>query len=187
MLNVKQRIILSVLVIISIVLCLFAAGLQSGYEHPIQNADSHGNQLGFNNPLTWELYGVLLKSASLISVIQMLGWYGVIYLFFHFAALWLFVINPSIKARRMIASCFFIQVLVFPMSLLGFWFTPFLVSSFLTGKIDGETLTDIPFPFWVLFQTVWFIVSSTTGVLIWRRTELFASSYAVRAEGTTGN
>jgi hypothetical protein len=187
MLNVKQRMILSVLVVISIALCLFAAALQAGYEHPIQNSDSHGNQLGFNNPLTWELYGVLLKSASLKSVIQMLGWYGAIYLFFHLVAFLFFTINPSIKANWAAKSFFLLQFLIFPVGYLGLLAFPHYIYGFFTGKLDGESLTDFPFPVWCIFQSLWLLISFASGILIWRKIKPFASPCDVRAEGTTGN
>jgi hypothetical protein len=165
--------VLSALAIISIVLCLFTAALQAGYEHPIQTSDSKGNSLGFNNPLTWELYGILLKSASLTTIAHLLGWYGGIYLLLHLIALSIFAINPVPKANRFVASCFFLQMLIsqfvfFPASLLGVIFLPFSIYDFFLGKIDGETITDWPFPFWVLFQTLWFVVSCTAGRLIWK-------------------
>ncbi len=73
MLSQKQKIILLVLTLISISLFLLSAALETGYEHPIQTSDSKGNILGFNNPITWELYGILLKSASPIDVLRYLG------------------------------------------------------------------------------------------------------------------
>ena len=168
MLSAKQRMILSVLVIISISLCLVGAVLQAGYEHPIQNLDSHGNQLGFNNPLTWELYGILLRSASFTSVTYMLGWYGGIYLFFHFITLLFFAINPSIKVSRIATSFFLLQLLTFPVGYLGLPIFPVIVYFFFAGKVDGEALTDFPFAFWYIFQVLWILISGASSILIWR-------------------
>src|SRR5476649_2617026 len=113
MLSTKQRIIFSVLVMTSIGMCLIAAMLQAGYEHPIRNSDSHGNELGFLNPMTWGLYGILLRSATAGSVLGKLGGYGLWFLFFHLAALLFFALNPKLKPNRILAGAFLLQVLIF--------------------------------------------------------------------------
>ncbi|MEY4386194.1 MAG: hypothetical protein RLY20_1477 [Verrucomicrobiota bacterium] len=171
MLSLKQRMVLSSLVISSALLCLLAAALQAGYEHPIQMSDSHGNKLGFNDSLTWELYGILLRSASLKAVLGMLGWYGVSYLSFHLAALVVFARRTIPKARRITASCFIFQVAIFPLGLLGIMVLPVLVCDFFGDKIDGETMTDFPFPFWCLFQGPWLVASALAGFWILRNTK----------------
>ncbi len=109
MLSARQKIILLVLTIISVSLFLLSAILETGYEHPIQTSDSKGNLLGFNNPVTWELYGILLRSASPMSVLHYLGFYGGLYVIFHFIALALFSANPQLKAKRAVAIGFFLQ------------------------------------------------------------------------------
>ena len=166
MLSQKQKIILLMLTIISISLFLFSVALETGYEHPIQTSDSKGNVLGFNNPITWELYGILLKSASPISVLRYLGFYGGIYVLLHFIALAFFWINPKIKARRSLAVGFFVQALVFPIGWIGVLALPFLIHDFFTGKLDGESLSDFPMT-WIL-QSLWLVVSIAAGILIWR-------------------
>jgi hypothetical protein len=183
MLTQKQRAVLSTLVLISALLCLFAAVLQAGYENPIQDTDSKGNQLGFNNPLTWELYGILLKSASMKTVASVLGWRGGIFLFFHFVALLFFAVNLPWNARRLSASLVLIQLLTvqlftFPVGLIGIISLPFFLYDFFAGKIDGETITDLPLPFWTAFQTLWFVVSCATGVMIWRNKKKISSREA---------
>jgi len=162
----RQRIILSALIVFSMLICLFAAALQAGYEHPIQTSDSKGNQLGFCNSLTWELTGILLRSATLKTVVQSLGFYGCLYLFAHALAFFFIATNSPRLAERRTASWFWIQFLVFPLSWLGLLALPDLIGSFFKGQIDGETISE--FPFWWMFQVTWFAVSLAAGTLIWR-------------------
>src|ERR1700722_19410426 len=144
MLSAKQRIIFPVLVTISIGICLIAAMLQAGYERPIQSSDSHGHELGFLNPMTWELYGVLLKSATLTTVLQKLGGYGLWFIFFHLVAQLFFALNPKLKSNRIVAGAFLLQVFIFPKGLAGILMFPMTAYYFLTNTIDGEFLTDLP-------------------------------------------
>jgi len=166
--NAKQRTTLSVLIVVSMTMCLFAAALQAGYEHPIQNSDSGGNLLGFCNALTWELTGILLRSASLATVMQTLGTYGWLYLSLHLAALFLLATNSAMLAERRMAIGFWGQLVLFPLSWLGLLAWPGLISSFLKGQIDGETISDMPF--WWVFQPIWFFISVGAGIFIWRST-----------------
>lgn len=191
MLTTKQRIILSALVIVSASLCLLAAAMGSGYDHPIRDHDSQGHPFGFNNPMSWEMYGILLASASWSGMANQLGWLGGIYLLFHFLALYFFKVNLLSKRPRTTAISFFIISLLFPIGWVSLWFAPFTFYWIVTGKIDGETLTDGP-PFWVLFQFIWIITCFVTGFLVWRRrghhdAVLPDAARVIRPEETTGN
>ena len=152
----------------SLGLSFLAAMLQAGYEHPIQDADSHGNKLGFLDPLTWELYGILLRSATLKSVGQKLGVYGLLYISFHLVAILYFTLNPALKSKRIIACGFLFQILIFPEGLAGIIGLPLTAYYFVTNKIDGEFVTDYNFPFWHLYQGIWLVASVMAGVLIWK-------------------
>ncbi len=169
MFTVRQRLIFPLLITISIVFCLVAAALQDGYENPIQTRDTKGNPLGFNDPITLELYGILFKSASISGITNKLGWYGLMYVLFHFAALVLFIINFKLDAWKALGSCFLLQIFLFPTGILGLFLLPFYMLFFLGGSVDGESITDFNFPFWYLFQSLWIITSISAGIMIWKR------------------
>ncbi len=164
-----HRIILSVLILISAALCWFGASLQAGYaDSPGDIRDSRGHPLGFLNPVTWELCGIMLKNATLPTMLEMLGWYGGLFLLAHLVALIALAINLADRARRAVAISFWLQLIVFPTSWVSLLFLlPHVVANFFAGKIDGETISDIPF--WWTFQPLWLVISATSGILIWRQ------------------
>ncbi len=174
--NAKPRIILCALIIISVAVCLFSAALEAGYKHPIQVADSKGHQLGFNNSLTWELCGILLKSASLKTVATTLGFYGGFYLVAHGISFYLLRRRGSQTATRATANWFWLQLLFFPLGWFGILLLPEFFRSLVKGQIDGETISD--FPFWWTFQPLWFAVSLSAGILICKRLKAASLSAA---------
>jgi hypothetical protein len=186
MLSAKQKTILLVLTFISLSLFLLSASLETGYEHPIQTTDSKGNPLGFNDPITWELYGILFRSASFNGVLHHLGFYGGIYLLLHLAALAFFCTNPQIKPRRLVATVFFLQPFIFPLGLIGILALPFLISDFFTSKIDCEAIQDFPPTF--IFQSLWLWISILAGIFIWRSAKgVQTESTALETRTTSAN
>lgn len=165
----RCRIILSTLILISAVLIWFGASLQAGYaDSPSDTRDSTGHPLGFLNPVTWELCGIMVKNATLPTTLEMLGWYGGLFLLVHLAALVALAINLADRARRTVAISFWLQLIVFPTGWVGLlYFLPHVAANFFAGKIGGETISDIPF--WWTFQPLWFAISIAAGILTWRQ------------------
>ena len=175
----KHRIILSALVLTSALLCWFAASLQAGYaDSPGDTHDSGGHPLGFLNPVTGGLCAIMLRNATLPTTLDMLGWYGGLYLWAHLIALVAFAIDLAGRARRAMAIASWLQLVLFPTCWLTLFFLlPHVAANFFAGKIDGETISDIPF--WWTFQPLWLAISALTGILLWQQSDCTEQGKAV--------
>jgi hypothetical protein len=153
----SQRYFLMAAIGLSALLIILATALQTGYENtPYGIRDSQGNPLGFNEPITAELYGILLRNVDWNGFVKYLGWYGVLCLVLHAIG---FIIVGSLHTsqstwRRMF---FLAQLVLFPLGWLGVLFVPLFLLMFSTGKLDGEGVSDLPLN--LLFTALWIAIS----------------------------
>ena len=151
----STRYIFVTLICFNFALYVAVTVLEAGYYNtPYATKDSSGNPLGFNDPITPELYGIMFRNADWNGFCKRIGWYGGFYVLMQFVGL-VGVLNSKelgvVKAKRRFYY-FLVQLILFPLGWLGLLFMPGI---FLGA--DGETISDgIPLG-WV-FQPFWFTI-----------------------------
>jgi drug/metabolite transporter superfamily protein YnfA len=170
----KRKTILLVVISLSALLCVFAAAIQSGYENsPQDTRDSKGYTLGFGNPITWELCGILLKNANAAAIARVLGWYGGLFLLTHLLAILVLLLDFKRIKPKLAAACCWLQLVIFPSGWIGVLLFTFVVIAFFEGKIDGEQVSELPFG-WT-FQPLWFVASILAGIWFWQSSRRLAA------------
>jgi len=153
----RSQIIWSVLILTSFAFQTAVLLLEAGYySTPFGTADSSGNQLGFNNPITNELVWILIGNVRLDALVGGFRSYFLVGLIAHLVGLGL-IWGPSARRTRLLY--FGSQMLIFPLGWLPiFWMGPLVVINCFFGTFDGETITDGPLNmFWA--HVTWWQVS----------------------------
>lgn len=142
----------------SLLLCLLAVALEAGYaESPEGLHDSGGHALGHNEPLTPELARMVLANTTAGSMVDALGWHGVLFLVLHLLAL-AFLAGALRISSGFAARFFWMQFVLFPLG----WLTSLMLFDLVVHReIDGEGLTDVSF--WWTFQSLWLFAAALAG------------------------
>ncbi len=128
--------------------------LEAGYRStPFGTADSAGNELGFNNPITNELIWIMFSRVRVESLFADFGWYFLLCLLAHLVGLCVVWIAGSRRTRMVF---FGLQTILFPLGWLPmFWLGPVLVAQTFFGTFDGETIADGPLNMFFAHVTWW--------------------------------
>ncbi len=137
--NIRQRIFLSLLIALSLMVSIGWCLLEIGYYNAESLTDSQGNELGFNKPLTAELMMGLADAAwhAEWSEWSRCAWSLVCAAMHIWGLFWLW--RPSCNSS-IARTWFAIQTLFFFPGLLGLLMWPYLVFS--TQPWDGETVSE---------------------------------------------
>lgn len=152
----KSQIIWTLVILASLAFQWLVAVLAAGYDTLAGTADSAGNPIGFNDPITNEHIGMMFAQTPISAVFAGAGWYFSLCMLAQLgglAMIWLAHHRPY-----WLTAYFGFQTILFPLGWIPlFWFVPVLaVYGFFTG-FDGEFLTDVP----LLFCThiLWWAIS----------------------------
>jgi hypothetical protein len=147
------------LILVSALTFASAVWLDAGHSNtPDGTQDSKGHPLGFNDRLTWELCGTMFRNASLETIWEVAGIYGLAYFLAHLAGFSVLLLTRKRATSKTRERFFLLQLLLFPTGWLGALMMFPIVLSFLAGTADGETISD-GLPLWWAVQPVWFVVS----------------------------
>jgi hypothetical protein len=124
---------------------------------PDETVDSLGRKMGFNDPLSLEHYGIIIRNFRPSLLFQWEYFYEWI-LFGAFAAGCVFVWSRHRFGSPGFRLFFAAQLVLFPAGWFGFLFFPGVVRSILAGTMDREGFTDVPF-LWGTAQTIWLSTS----------------------------
>lgn len=158
----RSQVLWTLIILASLAFQWFVAVLGAGYRALHGVADSAGNPIGFNDPVTNEHIRMMFAQVSVGAVFAEAGWYFSLCLLAHLGGLsmiWLANRQPKRPA-----AYFGFQTVLFPLGWIPiFWFTPFLALIDLFAGFDGETLTDAPLN---LFGThsLWWIISLVVAI-----------------------
>lgn len=117
--------------------------LATGIEQmPSNTMDSDGRTMGFNDPLSVEHYGIILRSWSFY-YLRGLGYYDWLLLAMNGLGVGI-VLSGRAGGKK--ARYFFLgQLAVFlPGALLGGMLAPYVLMGVMSGGLDRESFTDIP-------------------------------------------
>jgi hypothetical protein len=139
--NLRPRIILSLLILSSLLLLIGWCLLEVGYANAGLLKDSQGNQLGFNKPLTLELMQGLAQAAWRVGWHEwsLSAWSLVCAVMHLWGLIWLW--RPSCTAT-FARTWFALQTVFFFPGLLGLLIWPHLLFS--PQPWDGETISEPP-------------------------------------------
>jgi hypothetical protein len=130
---------------------------------PYETADSAGRTMGFNDRLSLEHYGIIIRNFKPSLLFRSDYLYDQI-LFASYAIGLVLIFSHRFSGLRSTRWFFAIQGLLFPFAWAGLLAFPIILFSVFTGQMDREGFIDIPF-LWVTAHTVWL----TTSLLIaWR-------------------
>jgi len=162
----KYQIIGSLLICLSFGMLVFWLVLKTGYEVSARGAstplmDSSGHELGFLQPLTWELVAMMMAKVSVHDVMQRVAPPVVWCAMAHgigLLVLWLRVVTIQMKT-----AFFAAQLVFFASGFLGIlmWTAGFLISA----VPDGECIDDDPL--WASAFAGWFFVSALIAGTTW--------------------
>lgn len=154
--NHRQRIFLSLLIVISLIALVGWCLLKVGYENAGPLKDSQGNELGFNKPLTTELMQGLVAAALNAgwSKWSRCGWSMACAIMHLWGLFWLW--RPSCTSS-IARTWFALQTVFFYPGLLGLLVWPHLLFS--SQPWDGETVSDIADIF--VTATPWLLITWT--------------------------
>lgn len=131
--------------------------LQAGYfSTPSGTADSAGNELGFNNPVTSGLIWIIITHISLKGLFTFGGSYFLLCPLAHLIGLWLIWMNVSRRRRILFFGA---QTVLFPLGWIPMlWFAPVMTLTAMFGMFDGESITDGPINM-IFAHTTWWEIA----------------------------
>jgi hypothetical protein len=148
--------VLILLVCAALLASVLAIVLDVGLRNtPYETRDSVGRPMGFNDRLSAEHYGIVLKNFTFGRFAEWVYLYDWILLAMQIAGIAL-LLSRQPSARKAEFWFFAAQPLLFPLALLAvpmIWLMP---KNFVEGHVCRQTITDIPFiactahPLWVL-------------------------------------
>jgi hypothetical protein len=166
--NRWRRFGLVALVLLSLGFSLSVIAFRAGLDAtPYETTDSAGREMGFNDPFSWEHYGIIFQNCSPSRTLAYMGQYEWLLVVCHALATMLLLWRPD---KTGTFAFFLAQPLIFPWGLPGqivlFASLWGLLSG--TGSHDREWFIDIPYipmvahSFWLLTVAVitWRIVRS---------------------------
>jgi hypothetical protein len=130
---------------------------------PYETADSAGRTMGFNDRLSLEHYGIIIRNFKPSLLLRSEYLYDQI-LFTSYAVGFVLIFSRRFFGLRSTRWFFAIQALLFPFAWAGLLAFPVIAFSIFTGQMDRESFIDIPF-LWVTAHTVWLVTSM---LIVWR-------------------
>lgn len=153
----RSQVLWTLIILASLAFQWLVAVLGTGYSALHGVADSSGNPIGFNDPITDEHIRMMLAQAPVSAVFAEAGWYFSLCLLAHLGGL--SVIWLANRQPKQLAAYFGFQTVLFPLGWIPiFWFTPLLALIDLFTGFDGETLTDAPLNL-IGTHSLWWIIS----------------------------
>lgn len=136
-------------------------GIETGIGHvPYDRTDSQGHPMGFNDRLYPEHLGIILRAIDPLDYLPTARGLGSAYF-------WLYLLAHAFAVHRVAtidltqhrANLIFFagQVLLFPAGVPGFLLLVGYPIEFFQGKLDRESIIDIPF-FWAMAHAAWLLV-----------------------------
>jgi hypothetical protein len=149
---------LALIILASFIWCATAVILRIGIgETPYDTVDSSGRPMGFNDPLGWKHYLIMVRHFRFAAFLKPERIYEWVLFAMHAAgALLLFMSKTPLRAR--VARWFFaVQPLIFPLGVPSILFLPVFVFGIFSGT-DREGFVDLPFILCAT-QPVWLLAS----------------------------
>lgn len=174
---------LGVLVLASFVLCAIFIILRVGLGATVYGTtDSAGRTMGFNDLLSAEHYGIMVRNFSFAALLRPEAAYEWVLLTMHLvgAGLLLFGNHVSLRLTRWF---FALQALLFPFGVPALLILPLIVMGIVTGDMDREGFIDIPFiictahPVWLLASFSVTILMRGPGLGLARLREVLSHGY----------
>ena len=174
---------LSVLVLASFALCVIFIVLRLGLgATDYGTTDSAGRAMGFNDLLSAEHYGIMVRNFSFAALLKPEAAYEWVLLAMHAVGAGLLFFGNRVSLR--LTRWFFaIQALLFPIGIPALLILPLIVMGLVTGDMDREGFIDIPFiictahPVWVLTSFTITILMRGPGLGLVRLREVFSHGY----------
>ena len=113
--------------------------------------------MGFNDPLSFEHYKIILKNVSWSSLWNPGHVYDWLLLWMHMAG-FAVLISRTPLARRLEFWFFIAQPLLFPFAIFGMPMVPLLAQRILAGTLNRKDISNIPFV-WCTAHPVWVATS----------------------------
>jgi len=124
---------------------------------PYATMDSAGRTMGFNDPLSWEHYGIMVRNFRPADFFRTEHGYDWLLLVMHAMGGWLLLARSSASAR--VTRWFFaLQAAIFPIGLMLVWLPPIMFVAMFGTSSDREGFIDIPYILFVS-QSTWVLVS----------------------------
>jgi hypothetical protein len=131
-------------VAVSFVLFAIALVLQLGIQE-VNAPDSQGRPMGFNDPLSWEHYGMMVQHFRPVALFRWWRWYDWVLLGMQIMGATLLWRRNTTSARNT-RSFFAAQPLFFPLGVPSMLILPFILFNHLLGDLgDREGFEDVPF------------------------------------------
>jgi hypothetical protein len=124
---------------------------------PDETVDSLGRKMGFNDRLSLEHYGIMMRNFRPTLLFQWEYFYEWI-LVAAFGVGCVFVWSHDRFGSPGFRWFFGAQLVFFPAGWFGFLFLPSVVRSMIAGTMTRESFTDVPF-LWGTAHTVWLLTS----------------------------
>lgn len=151
----------------SFVLCSFFIIVNAGiWNTPYETTDSLGRRMGFNDPLSWEHFWIILSNFRPQVLLTPAYAYTWLLLAMHGLGAWLIARTDRLSRPR-IRWFFALQLLLFPFGWLGFIALPMMVGWLFNGTFDRETIIDVPF-ISITAHTVWIGTAAVLVLASWR-------------------
>lgn len=144
----------------TLVCLLLSAGLSNT---PYETQDSAGRRIGFNDPISAEHLGILLRNVRLHTLRTPEALYLELQLVLTAFVAWRLAGTRQGNWRRM-RGFLLAQIVVFPLGVIGWYSMPYFVRRLATGTLDREDFTDgfagllPPQSFWVAVAFTSFVV-----------------------------
>jgi len=156
--RINQQRFCQVLLVAGGIVILLLVVLRAGIgATPDETTDSAGRHMGFNDPLSLDHYGIMVRNFSPVLLMQPEYFYEWI-LFAAYAIGFGLVFSRRRFGLRATRRFFAFQALIFPLAWFGLPWLPIILKDMFTGRMDREGFIDIPF-LWVTAHTVWLITS----------------------------
>lgn len=186
---------LTLYVVGSALFCLLIVALRLGIgATSYETTDGLGRPMGFNDPLYWEHYLIILRNFRLADLFKPRCVYEWVLALAHIGGVVLLLLSLRISSR-LVRWYFAVQALVFPIGIPAVAILPMAGVGSLFRPMDREGFIDIPFiivfahPVWVL--TSLFIMFAMRGEplglrKVWRRLWQLVGSGARTAGNAIG-
>lgn len=159
------QLLLLALVLASLAFTLVCLLLSAGLSNtPYETQDSAGRRIGFNDPISAEHLGILLRNVRLHTLGRPEALYLELQLVLTAFVAWQLAGISQGNWRRL-RGFLLAQILVFPLGVIGWYSMPYFVRRLTTGTLDREDFTD-GFVGLLPTQSFWVAVAFTSFVVL---------------------